>query len=170
MPVFPENRESELIDRLRNQQKAAASVDEGSVLPEEGATSPPAQASVGTCCSRRRFRVVVAGGSGGLRDLVSFRLGSWTGSHPWTQLSIGAKHEYRGSQGRINLFYDNKTSDMLKGFAVQLETGNFFRVQAEGYRPSPSMHGVPDWKAMEDAGEDFGVDRCNISRTARGLA
>eukprot|EP00644_Phytophthora_capsici_P016772 jgi/Phyca11/537727/estExt2_fgenesh1_pg.C_PHYCAscaffold_1110001 len=46
-------------------------------------------------------------------------------------LQIGAKHEYRGSQGRINLFYGNKTTDTLNGFSVQLETGNSFRVQTE---------------------------------------
>ncbi|KAG7375605.1 AP-2 complex subunit alpha-2 [Phytophthora pseudosyringae] len=38
-------------------------------------------------------------------------------------LQIGAEHECCGSQGRINLFYGNKTTDTLNCFSVQLDTG-----------------------------------------------
>ncbi|RLN31355.1 hypothetical protein BBJ28_00016806 [Nothophytophthora sp. Chile5] len=46
-------------------------------------------------------------------------------------LQIGAKHEYRGSQGRINLFFGNKTADTLSSFSVTLDTGSSLRAQAE---------------------------------------
>ncbi|KAG3012034.1 hypothetical protein JG687_00011447 [Phytophthora cactorum] len=179
MPVFPENRESGLIVRLRNQQKAAAGGD-GAVLPEEGAVSPrvrvseqPAAAdgavdllSLDEPVAPKTSSAFGMGGQDAIRgpnpastDLGDIFGGGSSGGKPvgldasltpqiavWARnlmlnpqgvlvetdvLQIGAKHEYRGSQGRINLFYGNKTTDTLNGFSVQLGTGNLFRVQSE---------------------------------------
>ncbi|KAE9016188.1 AP-2 complex subunit alpha [Phytophthora rubi] len=186
MPVFPENRESGLIVRLRNQQKAAAG--EGSVLPEEGATSPRAQARVseqqpvasqavdllsldepvapktpsafGMGAGPEAIRgpnpasadlgdIFGGGGSSsgkpiGLDASLTPQIAVWARNLMLNPqgvlvendvLQVGAKHEYRGSQGRINLFFGNKTTDTLNNFSVQLETGNFFRVQTEDMPP-----------------------------------
>jgi AP-2 complex subunit alpha len=188
MPVFPENRESGLIVRLRNQQKAAAGVGEGSVLPEEGTTSPRAQARMAeqqptvaqavdllsldepiapktsSAFGMSAGQEAIRGPNPASADLGDiFGGGSSSGGKPvgldasltpqvavWARnlmlnpqgvlletdvLQIGAKHEYRGSQGRINLFFGNKTADTLSSFSVQLATGNFFRVQAEELPP-----------------------------------
>ncbi|KAF1775902.1 Armadillo-type fold [Phytophthora cactorum] len=158
MPVFPENRESGLIVRLRNQQKAAAGGD-GAVLPEEGAVSPrvrvseqPAAAdgavdllSLDEPVAPKTSPAFGMGGQDAIRgpnpastDLGDIFGGGSSGGKPagldasltpqiavWARnlmlnpqgvlvetdvLQIGAKHEYRGSQGRINLFYGNKTT------------------------------------------------------------
>ncbi|KAJ8527496.1 hypothetical protein ON010_g14767 [Phytophthora cinnamomi] len=187
MPVFPENRESGLIVRLRNQQKAAAAVGEGSVLPEEGATSPRAQAraneqpaasqgvdllsldepvapktssAFGMGASAEAIRgpnpastdlgdIFGGGGSSGGKPIgldasLTPQIAVWARNLMLNPqgvlvendfLQIGAKHEYRGSQGRINLFFGNKTTHTLNNFSVQLATGNFFRVQAEEVPP-----------------------------------
>ncbi|KAH7487740.1 AP-2 complex subunit alpha [Phytophthora ramorum] len=182
MPVFPENRESGLIVRLRNQQKAAAGGDDA-VLPDEGASSPRAQARVsepqpaaseavdllsldepvapktsspfGMGAGQEAIRSpnpasdlgdIFGGGSSGGGKPVGLDASLTPQIAVWARnlmlnpqgvlvetdvLQIGAKHEYRGSQGRINLFFGNKTTDTLNGFSVQLATGNLFRVQAE---------------------------------------
>ncbi|KAE9017611.1 AP-2 complex subunit alpha [Phytophthora fragariae] len=186
MPVFPENRESGLIVRLRNQQKAAAG--EGSVLPEEGATSSRAHARVseqqpvasqavdllsldepvapktpsafGMGAGPEAIRgpnpasadlgdIFGGGGSSsgkpiGLDASLTPQIAVWARNLMLNPqgvlvendvLQVGSKHEYRGSQGRINLFFGNKTTDTLNHFSVQLETGNFFRVQTEDMPP-----------------------------------
>jgi AP-2 complex subunit alpha len=46
-------------------------------------------------------------------------------------IQIGVKQEFRGSQGRINLFYGNKGSDNYNNFKVSYEAGPSFRLQAE---------------------------------------
>ncbi|KAF1786894.1 Ribosomal protein L1/ribosomal biogenesis protein [Phytophthora cactorum] len=152
MPVFPENRESGLIVRLRNQQKAAAGGD-GAVLPEEGAVSPRTSSAFGM-----GGQDAIRGPNPASTDLGDIFGGGSSGGKPvgldasltpqiavWARnlmlnpqgvlvetdvLQIGAKHEYRGSQGRINLFYGNKTRHAQR-FSVQLGTGNLFRVQSE---------------------------------------
>ncbi|KAF4319644.1 hypothetical protein BBO99_00006029 [Phytophthora kernoviae] len=179
MPVFPENRESGLIVRLRNQQKAAAAVGDGSVVSDEGPLSPRAQAraaeqpaatqavdllsldepvaaktssAFGFGGGQEAIRGAIPassdlgdifGGGGkpvGLDTSMAPQLATWARALMLSPqgvllendaLQIGAKHEYRGSQGRINLFFGNKTADALNSFSIQLETGNNFRVQAE---------------------------------------
>ncbi|KAL7998096.1 putative adaptor protein complex AP-2, alpha subunit [Plasmopara halstedii] len=175
MPIFPENRESGLIVRLRNQQKSANTAGDGSVLPEEGSTFSRSQARVSEqpaavadavdllCLDEPVAPKTSIFEQNAIRgpnpaDLSDFFGGDLSNSKPvgldaalapqltaWARhlmlnpqgvllendvVQIGAKHEYRGSQGRMNLFYGNKTSDTLNNLSVQLTTGNSFRVQS----------------------------------------
>lgn len=186
MPVFPENRESALIVRLRNQQKAAAGGAEGT--PVSGGDTHEDEGRQASAKDKEQPREVdllsldspqkpagKAGGSGGafgaeairganpVADLVdvfgggggaSGGSGGTVGLDPalepklreWSRallvgaqgvlvetdvLQVGAKHEYRGSQGRVQLFFGNKLADTLSDFKVRVDGGAAFRLQAE---------------------------------------
>jgi AP-2 complex subunit alpha len=178
MPVFPENRESALIVRLRNQQKVAeggsenitaASGDDDDDLetPDPASSarggeidllsldSPPKVAKPGfggVSGGAEAIRganpvadlVDVFGGGGGsaagLDASFTPKLREWSRALMLAPqgvlmenevLQIGAKHEYRGSQGRVQLFFGNKTNDALADFKVQADGGASFRMQSE---------------------------------------
>jgi len=46
-------------------------------------------------------------------------------------LQIGIKQDYRGSQGRVALFYGNKTTGELSNFKAELVSVSFLRVQSQ---------------------------------------
>lgn len=46
------------------------------------------------------------------------------------QLQVGVKHEYRGSQGRLTLFYGNKGAAPLEDMSVSLAKVSYLRVHA----------------------------------------
>jgi len=46
-------------------------------------------------------------------------------------LQIGIKQDYRGSQGRVSLFYGNKTTGELSNFKAELAAVSFLRVQSQ---------------------------------------
>ena len=54
------------------------------------------------------------------------------------QLQIGLKHEYRGSQGRVVLFYGNKTDETLSNFRAEVKEVPYLRSQAQ---PAPAELG-----------------------------
>lgn len=178
MPVFPENRESALIVRLRNQQKAAeggsenvAAVadDEDDSAPEptsggggeidllsldspQKTAKPSGFGGAGGADAIRGANPVadlvdVFGGGGGVSgDKIGLDASMGPKLREWSRglmiapqgvllendvLQIGAKHEYRGSQGRIQLFFGNKTNDALADFKVEADGGTTFRMQSE---------------------------------------
>ena len=47
------------------------------------------------------------------------------------ELQIGIKQDYRGSQGRVALFYGNKTTGELSNFKAELAPVSFLRVQSQ---------------------------------------
>ena len=51
-------------------------------------------------------------------------------------LQIGIKQDYRGSQGRVALFYGNKTTGELSNFKAELATVSFLRVQSQDPPPT----------------------------------
>lgn len=170
MPVFPENRESALIVRLRNQQKAANGedaeavprrmhdqdendnddsdeaqnpADEGDLLSLD---SPPKPSSKSSADSNGPYAMEAVR----TPDLVGHvnrfdaelepRIAQWF-KHVLCNpqgvlfenqmLQIGVKHEYRGSQGRVQLFFGNKASESLEQFKVQVNGGSMLRSQVE---------------------------------------
>ncbi|GLD98856.1 hypothetical protein PINS_up007574 [Pythium insidiosum] len=177
MPVFPENRESALIVRLRNQQKAATQGDEEGgnsgdkrdVDDDAGATQDkePDLLSLDSPEKPNKHSTPSAFGAEAIRGAnpVSELLDVFGGGGPaasggvigmdptlepkvreWSRglmlapqgvlfendvLQIGVKHEYRGSQGRVGLFFGNKTADTLNAFKVAVETTPAFRLQCE---------------------------------------
>jgi AP-2 complex subunit alpha len=173
MPVFPENRESALTVRLRNQQKASASGAEGESdarTSSRGATrveitdkveddkevdllslDSPDKTTVASNSLRGTNPVsdltdVFGGGGGGgpaigVDPALDLKLKEWTRGLLLAPqgvlfendvLQIGVKHEYRGSQGRVGLFFGNKTADTLSGFKVQIDANAaVFRMQCE---------------------------------------
>ncbi|KAF1790518.1 Armadillo-type fold [Phytophthora cactorum] len=157
MPVFPRTASPASSFVCVTKQKARQ-VANGAVLPEEGAVSPrwpprlhPAFGMGGQDAIRgpnpasTDLGDIFGGGSSGGKPVgldasLTPQIAVWARNLMLNPqgvlvetdvLQIGAKHEYRGSQGRINLFYGNKTTDTLNGFSVQLGTGNLFRVQSE---------------------------------------
>lgn len=179
MPIFPENRESNLIVRLRNQQKASNADDatedagaatapagrmdsaperdsgDGDLLslddsPKKSSTSGFGGAEVIRSPNPVSDLVDIFGGSAppaapvggviGLDAALAPKMNEWSKALMLNQqgvlmendtMQIGVKHEYRGSQGRINLFFGNKTNDMLADFRVAVDAGPVFRMQAE---------------------------------------
>lgn len=51
-------------------------------------------------------------------------------------VQVGVKHEYKGSQARVGLFYGNKSGGELVGFAAALAPAPFLRVQVAQDAPS----------------------------------
>lgn len=51
-------------------------------------------------------------------------------------LQIGIKQDYRGSQGRVALFYGNKTTGELTNFKAELASVSFLRVQSQDPPPT----------------------------------
>ncbi|DAZ95185.1 TPA: hypothetical protein N0F65_013030 [Lagenidium giganteum] len=181
MPIFPENRESALIVRLRNQQKAAngeateegASTSRDSIHEKEDPAdsgdadllsldSPQktigggksAGGSFGSADALRSPDLVDVFGGGAPPAPTSGTIGIDASLGPkvaeWAKnlllnpqgvlfenelVQIGAKHEYRGSQGRISLFFGNKMGDAMTNFKAQVDGGSNFRVQAEDVPP-----------------------------------
>ncbi|TYZ67830.1 hypothetical protein PybrP1_009022 [[Pythium] brassicae (nom. inval.)] len=200
MPVFPENRESALTVRLRNQQKAAAGEGQGQGDVADSASAQAVGGGGGGGLSKAEKAPdgrdegdllslddspTKAGGGVGIRggsadairsanpvsELVDIFGGGSVSTPPppapfssgevvpiepslapklaeWTRglllspqgvlfendvLQVGAKHEYRGSQARVMLFFGNKTSDALAAFrvAVAPTPAAAFRLQAE---------------------------------------
>ncbi|KAJ0398698.1 hypothetical protein ATCC90586_003189 [Pythium insidiosum] len=175
MPVFPENRESALIVRLRNQQKAskgedgevadvgaaaaAADRDDGQEdkepdllsldSPEKGKSAPSAfgaEAIRGPNPVSELLDVFGGGGapSGGgvvgVDPALEPKLREWSRALLLSPqgvlfendvLQIGVKHEYRGSQGRVGLFFGNKTAEPLAAFKVAVDATPAFRMQCE---------------------------------------
>ncbi|KAE9017576.1 AP-2 complex subunit alpha [Phytophthora rubi] len=158
MPVFPENRESGLIVRVSEQQPVASQAVDLLSLDEPVAPKTPSAFGMGAGpeairgpnpASADLGDIFGGGGSSsgkpiGLDASLTPQIAVWARNLMLNPqgvlvendvLQVGAKHEYRGSQGRINLFFGNKTTDTLNNFSVQLETGNFFRVQTEDMPP-----------------------------------
>lgn len=179
MPIFPENRESNLIVRLRNQQKASnaddATEDAGAATAPAGRmdSAPerdsgdgdllslddsPKKSSIGGFGGAEVIRspnpvsdlvdifgggappAAPVGGVIGLDAALAPKMSEWSKALMLNQqgvlmendtMQIGVKQEYRGSQGRINLFFGNKTNDMLGDFRVAVDAGPAFRMQAE---------------------------------------
>ncbi|KAF1325637.1 Ap-2 complex subunit alpha, partial [Globisporangium splendens] len=184
MPIFPENRESALIVRLRNQQKATAGeegepvedpADSGGAKNEDSRQlsdscsdllslddSPPKKSGFsdfGSSADAIRGANPVSelvdvfgslstpppapvGGVIGMDASLVPKLAEWSRNLMLNPqgvlfendvLQIGAKHEYRGSQGRIQFFFGNKTNDAIGNFQVQIAVANdaSFRMQCE---------------------------------------
>lgn len=185
MPIFPENRESALIVRLRNQQKATAGddqaeadsgsssvskleihdreeKDEGDLLSlDDSPKKTGGYGGFGGGSGAESIRganpvselVDIFGGGGsmppgapvgggfiGIDASLTPQLAEWDKNLILNAqgvlfendvLQIGAKHEYRGSQGRINFFFGNKTNDTIANFKVTIESTPAFRMQSE---------------------------------------
>lgn len=185
MPIFPENRESALIVRLRNQQKATAGDDQAEA-ESSSSSSGVSKLEIHDREEKDEGDLLSlddspkkTGGYGGfgggaesirganpVSELVDIFGGSMPPGAPvggggaaigidasltpqlaqWSKnlilnvqgvlfendvLQIGAKHEYRGSQGRINFFFGNKTNDNIANFKVTIESTPAFRMQSE---------------------------------------
>ena len=47
-------------------------------------------------------------------------------------IQVGVKHEYRGSQGRVQIFFGNNTGSAMTGFKADIPSVNYMRVQTQG--------------------------------------
>lgn len=53
-------------------------------------------------------------------------------------LQIGVKHEYRGAQGKLSLFYGNKTDDEYSNLSCAIEQVEYLRIQSDTLPTSAS--------------------------------
>ncbi|RHY28003.1 hypothetical protein DYB32_006334 [Aphanomyces invadans] len=158
MPVFPDTRESNLVVRLRAQQKAAEGGDEAAASPDErdsAATPAPHGGNddssdlLGLSSPTNHNQQPRQGNDNGVGDV--FRGKSNSGVDPnklaaWFNkivatnqgvlfendvIQIGVKQEFRGSQGRLGLFYGNKSSQPLTGLSLNVKNVPSLRTQVE---------------------------------------
>ncbi|ETV96757.1 hypothetical protein H310_10065 [Aphanomyces invadans] len=158
MPVFPDTRESNLVVRLRAQQKAAEGGDEAAASPDErdSAASPAPHGGnddssdlLGLSSPTNHNQQPRQGNDNGVGDV--FRGKSNSGVDPnklaaWFNkivatnqgvlfendvIQIGVKQEFRGSQGRLGLFYGNKSSQPLTGLSLNVKNVPSLRTQVE---------------------------------------
>ena len=156
MPVFPDTRESALVVRLRQQQQGSEDDGPGAPVRDEPLDSSEKESSSGgdllTIDSPIKGNVM--GGAGGLRaptpvDIFGggppsavdpAQLASWFNKIVATNqgvlyesdlIQIGVKQEFRGSQGRLSLFYGNKSASPFTNVSASVKVVPFLRVQAE---------------------------------------
>ncbi|KDO23714.1 hypothetical protein SPRG_10492 [Saprolegnia parasitica CBS 223.65] len=156
MPVFPDTRESALVVRLRQQQQGSEDDGPGAPVRDEPLDGSEKESSNGgdllTIDSPIKGNVM--GGAGGLRaptpvDIFGggppsavdpAQLASWFNKIVATNqgvlyesdlIQIGVKQEFRGSQGRLSLFYGNKSACPLTNVSASVKPVPFLRVQAE---------------------------------------
>ncbi|KAF0715417.1 Aste57867_3367 [Aphanomyces stellatus] len=153
MPVFPDTRESNLVVRLRAQQQT--SEDTPHAEQHESASTPePTRGNDSDLLgmsSPTNGNHSSNGGGGGLdifgggcqqqpASIDPAKLTAWfnkivtTGQGVLFEndfLQIGVKQEFRGSQGRLSLFYGNKSSQSLTNLGVVIKQVPYFRTQVE---------------------------------------
>lgn len=148
MPVFPDNRESALVLRLRAQLSSEEDTpqndqDEGhSEAPRSDDTDLLGMGSPTQASSQRSGELDIFGSSAPPPPTAvdPSKLTAWfnkiVGSNQGVlfendALQIGAKQEFRGSQGRVTLFYGNKSPQALNNLGVVVKQNAFFRTQVE---------------------------------------
>ncbi|OQS04089.1 AP-2 complex subunit alpha [Thraustotheca clavata] len=158
MPVFPDTRESALVVRLRAQQQDAEGEAAPAREEQQGEELKAGDGDLLTIDSPVKGQQPSA--FGGLRSPAPVNeldiFGGAPASKPsgvdpakqsaWFNkiistnqgvlfendlLQIGVKQEFRGSQGRLSLFYGNKSPQTLSNVSAVIKPVAFLRVQAE---------------------------------------
>ncbi|RQM25591.1 hypothetical protein B5M09_001364 [Aphanomyces astaci] len=158
MPVFPDTRESNLVVRLRAQQHAAEGGDEGQEVSSSGGGHDDDESAgdlLGLSSPTNQKQQLNGGNGGGLVDVFGGPTGSssvgndsvdpakiaaWfnkvVGSNQGVLfendvIQIGVKQEFRGSQGRMGLFYGNKGSVAVTNLSLMVKQVPSLRTQVE---------------------------------------